>query len=115
MNRGVGYRIVLGLLLLAAAVGIGAYTYNLGLARGLAQSGAVVGAAPVGPWAYGPWGYGPWGYGFFPFFHFFPLLFFILFWVFLSRALFWRGRRYGRYGGGCGETYPDRGGRTTHL
>ncbi len=105
MNRQSGYRIVVGLLMVALAVGLGVYTYNMGFARGLAQSGAAVAARPWGPWGYGFFPF------FFPFFPVFPFLF-ILFWFFVARALFWRGRWYR---GGCRETYSDRRGRTTHL
>ena len=106
MNRRIAYQFIVGLVMLAVAVGIGAYGYNLGVAHGLERAAATTGTPP-------PWGYWrPWGFGFFPFF---PFAFFILFWLFVSRALFWRGRRYGRWHGGCGETYPDRRGRTTHL
>ncbi len=84
MDR-VGVRIVVGIVILAALVTVGAYTYNLGIARGMAESGRVVGGAGVPIVAlWHPWGL---GFGFFPFF---PLLF-ILFWVFAVRGLFWRG------------------------
>lgn len=88
-----GFRLVVGILLAAALVGVGAYTYNLGFARGMFESGRIAaaenGAVPVvGLWH--PWGF---GFGFFPFFP----LFFILFWVFVLRGLFWRGGWRGRY------------------
>ena len=110
MHRRIGFQLLVGLLVLAVAGAVGLYGYNLGVAHGLARAGAAAGALP-------PWGYGrPWGFGFFPFFPIFPFVFFILLWVFLGRALFWRGRRYGGFG--CGydhEAYPRRRGRTTHL
>ena len=107
MNRRTGFRIVIGLLLLVAAAGIGLYGYNVGVAHGLAQAGSAAGAPP-------PWGYWrPWGFGFFPFFPIFPILFFVLFWVILSRALFWRGGRWG--GGCCHEAHPGRGRRAENL
>ena len=100
MSNGSRWFAVVLTLALAAAVGV--FTYNLGLARGLAQVAPVVappGGAPnaVVPYVFypRPWG---WGFGFFPFFG--------LFWAFLLFAIVrrlwwgprWYGRRYGRYG-----------------
>ena len=90
--------LLVAVLLIAAIAAVGFYTYNLGVAHGVAETGRLV--VPGGPngmpiVAFWP---RPWGYGFFPFF---PLLF-ILFWVFVLRALFWRGhwrRSYGGWGG----------------
>ena len=84
-----------GLLMVALlAVGVG-YAYNLGVARGVAESGKLL-ASPGAdvPLALSarPWGL---GFGFFPIFP----LFFILFWFVVLRGLFWRGAWYGR---GCG-------------
>ena len=94
-----GSRLMIGIALLAALAAVGFYTYNLGLARGIAQTGQLVSApgaapgtaVPVVIWPR-PWGL---GFGFFPFF---PLM--ILFWIFVLRGLFWRGawhRRACRY------------------
>ena len=101
-----GFRILVVVLLLFAAVGAGIYGYNIGVAHGIAQSAALAqraaaaapGAAPVVFYPR-PWGF---GFGFFPF----APLFFILFWILIARALFWRGPRWGRgygygYGHGC--------------
>ena len=65
--------------LFAAFVGVAAY--NLGVSHGLAQNWRPAeGGLP-------PWGwYRPWGFGF----GIFPL-FFIVFWIFIVRALFWGG------------------------
>jgi hypothetical protein len=88
-----GFRLIVGIALVAALAAVGFYTYNLGLAHGVAHSGQLVAApgttAPVVIWPR-PWGL---GFGFFPFF---PLM--ILFWIFVARALFWRGAWRGR---GC--------------
>jgi hypothetical protein len=83
------------LLLVAAVAGVGSYMYHLGVANGIAASGRIAApnGAPLVVFAPRPWGY---GFGFFPFF---PLLFFVLFWIFAARALFWR-RRW--YHGRCG-------------
>jgi hypothetical protein len=89
MDR-LGFRIVAGVLMVAALMTVGMYAYNLGIARGMAESSRVVagtGVPVVAVWH--PWGF---GFGFFPFF---PLLF-ILFWVFAVRGLFWRGGWRGR-------------------
>jgi hypothetical protein len=75
------------------AVGIGALAYQAGVSHGLAlQIPAGTAAAPLPPYAYYYGWYRPWGFGLFgPFF-------FVLFWLFVVRAIFWGGRRrwYGR-------------------
>jgi hypothetical protein len=82
---------LIALAVLAALAIVGAYTYNLGVAQGLAEGArtAAPGAGvPVAVWWPRPW----FGFGFFPFF---PLLF-ILFWFVVLRGVFWRGGWYGR-------------------
>jgi hypothetical protein len=79
-----GLRIVVGILMVAALVAAATYTYNLGVARGIVESGRAVTAPGGGVPVVAVWH--PWGFGFFPFL---PLLF-ILFWVFALRGLFWR-------------------------
>jgi hypothetical protein len=64
-------RILLVVILVGAAIGLGVGAYNAGVSAGLAQSGNVVvtpGAYPVAPYVgYGwGWGFGP-GFGFFGF------------------------------------------------
>jgi len=106
-NRHVFRTVAIVVAIVGALTAAGFYGYNLGVARGLAESPAVV--APAASAAPGaavpivvyprPWGY---GFGFFPFF---PLLF-VLFWLFVARALFWRarwGRGWGRGYGGYGD------------
>jgi len=103
MGNRAGFRILVVVLLLFATVGAGIYGYNVGVAHGIAQSAALAergtaapGAAPIVFYPR-PWGF---GFGFFPF----APLFFILFWILIARALFWRGPRWGRaygYGYGC--------------
>jgi hypothetical protein len=67
------------------AVGIAALAYQAGVSHGLALHVPAEGAAPpVAVWPY--YWYRPWGFGFG------PILFFILLWIVLSRAFFWRGR-----------------------
>lgn len=89
-------RAIVGVGALVAIV-VGAVTYNLGVAHGLAVSGQVpVGVPGPYPFVYG-W-YHPWGFGFL-----FPFLFFGL-WFLAFRVLFWGGpwRRH-RYYAGRGE------------
>lgn len=72
----------------AAAIAIGAY--NAGVANGIAESGRMIAAPPAGP----PYVYvwpRPSGFGFVPFF---PILFFLFFFV-IVRALLWRERWHG--------------------
>jgi len=89
---------LVGLLLIALLVGAGVYVYDLGVARGVVESGRLAAApgagAPVVAFWPRPWGF---GFGFFPFF---PFLF-ILLWFVLLRGFFWRGR-WGSRGYGCG-------------
>jgi len=98
MNYRLLRTLVLTLLLIASFAALGSYIYNLGIAHGIAASGRLAGpnGAPlVAVWPR-PWGF---GFGFFPFF---PAVFFILFWIFAARTLFWRGhwrRSYGGWGG----------------
>jgi hypothetical protein len=95
MNGRRGWWLVAAGLLLAVAVGVGAY--NMGISEGLAQSGAFAEAARHGTYPY-PYPYGwyrPWfGFGFF-----FPL-FFLAFWFLIARAFLGGRRGYGRWGGG---------------
>jgi hypothetical protein len=102
MGNGFGYRILMGLLVIGLLAGVGAYSYNLGLAQGALESGRVLTTPGAGQtvvvWPR-PW----FGFGFFPFF---PLLF-IFFWIFVLRGLFWRGPWWGRgYRGGYGGVPP---------
>src|SRR4029079_15199919 len=95
MNYRLIRTLLLTLFLMACFAAVGSYTYNLGIAHGIAESGRLV--APNGAPIVAFWPR-PWGFGFFPFF---PLLFFILFWIFVARTLFWRGSWHRRYGGRC--------------
>ena len=100
-------RILLVVLLVGAAVGIGATAYDAGLTNGLAQSGQVVvapGTYPVAPYAGYGWGFGH-GFGFFGFLGFLLFLF-LLFG--LIRAAF--GGRRGWGPGGHGHDRSWRGG-----
>ena len=76
------------LLAVGLAVLVGAWTYNLGLAHGLATQ--LPAAAGPYPWAF----YRPWGFGFpgFP-------LFFLFFWFVAIRFFLCGGRRRGGWGG----------------
>jgi hypothetical protein len=95
MNRRIVLGVLLALVLIAGAVSLGAYAYNLGVAQGLAQSGTLSDLPPgaeMRPYLYygGPfWFYRPFGFGFFGCFG--PLLFFFLIFV-LFRGLWWGGR-----------------------
>jgi len=90
-------RIVLGVLiavlLIAGAIGIGAYAYNWGVAQGMADSGKLaapaVGAVPY-PYFHRPFGFHTFGFGFGFLNCLFPLLFFFLLFG-LCRAFIGRG------------------------
>jgi hypothetical protein len=101
MGNRFAFRLLIALLAIAAIAAVGVYSYNLGVAHGLVQSGhefAAPGAGP--PFAYWPH---PWAFGF-GFFPFLPLLF-IFFLMLLLRGLFWRGP-WGRGGGYCQGGVP---------
>ena len=96
MNRRFVLGILLALVLMAGAVSLGSYTYNLGVAQGMVQSGKLGDLPPgaeIGPQPYyygGPfWFYRPFGFGFLGCFG--PLLFFLLFFG-LFRGFWWGGR-----------------------
>ncbi|HEX5824928.1 MAG TPA: hypothetical protein VFY18_10770 [Candidatus Limnocylindrales bacterium] len=85
-------RILLVVVLVGAAIGIGVTAYDAGVNSGLAQTGQVVvtpGGYPVAPYV----GYG-WGFGHgFGFFGFLGALFFLFLLFGLIRAAFGGGRR----------------------
>ena len=99
------------LLMLAIAAGVGVFSFNLGLAQGAGQAGAVVAAPPAAGTAPPVVFYRPyrWHGGFI----FAPFL--GLFWIFLMFALirrvfwgprwWWRRRYYGYYGCGPWDDY----------
>ncbi len=82
-------RVLLGLLVIAAVIGIGAYAYQMGLIQGAAQ-GTSTGTAPIGPGMvfYGRPFHPFWGFGCFGLL--IPLFFLLLIFGGL-RAMFWRG------------------------
>ncbi len=115
--------VLLVLLVVAGVGGVATYSYNLGVAQGVVQSGKLpvsgpgTGPSPAYPYPVYPYGYpfhGPFGYGF-GFFGFLgPILFIVLLFA-LLRGAFWRGygwggrsaRGYGS-GGPCGKGVPPR-------
>ncbi|MGH2523225.1 MAG: hypothetical protein ACRDH2_12040 [Anaerolineales bacterium] len=108
MNRRIVLGILLALVLIAGAAGIGLTAYQAGLAQGIAQDVRITvpegGNVPAGAlpyWAYGgPFFWGrPFGFGFGCLGFLFPLLFFFLIFG-LLRGLFWRGPWGGRRGWG---------------
>jgi hypothetical protein len=97
-------RILLAIVLIGAAIGIGVTSYNAGVTAGLVQSGQAVvvpGGVPVAPGgAYVGYGYG-WGYGHgFGFFGFLGGLLFLFLIIGLVRAAFGGGHRRGWGGPG---------------
>jgi hypothetical protein len=122
MNGRTFARVLLVVVLIAGAIGIGVMAYDAGVTAGLAQNGEVVVSPgyPVGPYAGWGWGFGH-GFGFFGFLGGLVFLFLL---IGLFRAAFGGPRRgwgpgYGRgwYGGGWrdeqGRTWEDRA-RETH-
>ena len=79
--------IVLVIVIVAGAIGLGTYAYNAGVAQGLAQSGKIVAPDGAAVPYYPPVYYHPFGFGFggFLFSCFFIFLIFGL-----IRAIFWR-------------------------
>jgi hypothetical protein len=105
MGNRIGIKLLFAVLLAAMTIGAGLYGYNVGVARGIAQSAALAergAAAPGAPVVFypRPWGF---GFGFFPF----APLFFLVFWILIFRGLLWRGPRWARgYGYGCAPGVP---------
>ena len=106
MGNRFAFRLLVALFAIGVFAGVGVYSYNLGVAQGLAQSGHALTAPGAGPpYAYWPH---PWAFGF-GFFPFFPLLF-IVFFVFILRGLFWRGwggPRWGYWHGGVPPAFEE--------
>ena len=95
MNGRVFLAILLVLVIVAGAIGLGAYAYNAGIAQGLAQSGKAVAPDGTVPYPYyGPFFFPPFGFGFGGILFGCFFLFLI---VGLIRAIFWR-RHWGWYG-----------------
>ena len=105
-------RVLLAIVVVGAAIGLGVTAYDAGVSAGLAQNGTVTVAPgyPVGPYLGYGWGFGH-GFGFFGFFG--GLLFLFLLFG-LIRAAFGGGHRRGWNGGGPGWSGGWRGpdGRT---
>lgn len=108
MNRRIVLGILIVILLVAGAVSLGVFAYNLGLNQNLVQSaasGTVQPGTGVIPYpAYGPFWFRPFGFGLFGCFG--PFLFFFLIFL-LFRFLFWGGR-WG-HGPGWRHEHWDRG------
>ena len=84
MGNRAWFWIAMAVVGLAAIAGVSTYSYNLGLAQGLADNGRAIAFAPR------PWGSGSGSSR--------SSRLFILFWIFVARGLFWRGAWRGR---GC--------------
>ncbi len=111
MNGRIVLGVLLVLVLIAGAVGMATYSYQMGVAQGMADTGKLVapaaGAAPYPYW--GPMFFRPFGWGF----GFIGLLFplFFLFLIFgLVRGVFgygrWGGHR-GMWEGRAHQTFDD--------
>ncbi len=113
MNGRTIARILLAVVLIGGAIGIGVTSYNAGVTAGLVQSGQAVvvpGGYPVAPGA-AYVGYG-WGYGHgFGFFGFLGGLLFLFLLIGLFRAAFGGHRRGWGGPGGYGPGGPGGSGR----
>lgn len=108
-------QILLAIILIGAAIGLGVTAYNAGVSAGLAQTGTVT-VAPAGPYVGYAWGWG-FGHGF-GFFGFLGGLLFLFLLFGLIRAAFGGGHRRGwggpgGWGDGSGRTWEERA-RETH-
>lgn len=83
--------VLLAIVLIVGAVGVGVYAYNAGVAQGMVDSGKVTAPVPYAYPFYGPFFFHPFGWGFGFLGCLFPLLFFFLFFG-LLRGIFWGGR-----------------------
>lgn len=92
MNRRIIFGVLLALLLIAGAVSLGVYIYNVGVAQGLAESGKLTDLPPGAEGRLYPYYGGPfWHPRPFGFFGCFGPLLFILLIVVLFRGLWWGG------------------------
>lgn len=111
MNGRIALGILLVLVVIAGLIGVGVYSYGIGVNQGLASSGNLV--APVGglapyPFYARPFYFHPFGFGFGFLGCLFPLLFFFLFFG-LMRAFWWQGHMgYGGPQGRWGNHVPSR-------
>jgi hypothetical protein len=104
MNGRMFARILLAIVIIGGAIGMGVSSYNAGVTAGLVQSGQAVvvpGGYPIAPGgAYVGYGYG-WGFGHgFGFFGFLGGLLFLFLLIGLIRAAFGGGHRRGWGGPG---------------
>jgi hypothetical protein len=112
MNRRFPFGLVVAVVLLLGALGIGLIAYNIGIAQGLAQGVHVVAPETPGtplPYYGGPFFYPrPFGFGF-GLFGFLFVIFFLFLVFAVLRRLFWRGWMGGRgFGGGPAHWDRDR-------
>ena len=100
MNKSIIFRIVLALVLIGAMLGLGAFAFNAGLARGLAMSAPAAAGEPLQP-SYGffgmPYGRHFLGFGGFGLLGCLVPLFLVFLFFLALRGLFWHGPR-GWYG-----------------
>lgn len=106
--------VLLVVVLVGGAAAFGYYTYNMGVAQGMAANGTAVTPAPVtgvAPYPYyAPFFFHPFGFGWGLFACFFGFLFIFLIFA-LLRGLFWGRRGWGHpgmYAGWRGGWDPDR-------
>ncbi len=99
-------RVVLGLIVVVALVGLGIGLYNAGVDQGVVQAGRVPAGAAV-PYAGYGYGWHPFGFGFGFFGLIFPILFFAFLFI-LIRAALWGGRGRGRWDGPDGGWRAER-------
>lgn len=118
MNRRIILGVLLVLVLVAGAAGLGIYAYNVGVAQGLAENVQLTDLPPGAEARPYPYYYGgpflfhrPFGFGFFGCFG--PLLFLFLFFV-LFRGLWWGGPwrhgpgwKRGHWGHGVPPTFEE--------
>ena len=100
MNRSIILRIILALVLVGAMLGLGAFAFNAGLARGMAMSAAgAMGESFQPPYSFYGVPYGPhyWGFGGFGLLGCLVPLFLVFLFFFALRGLLWHGPR-GWYG-----------------
>jgi hypothetical protein len=110
-------RVLLVVLLVFGAIGLGVTAYNAGVTQGVAQTATQAGNVVVAPGAYAVpyagWGWG-WGFGHL-FFGFFGFLIFLFILFGLLRLAFGGGRGWGRghgHGWGGPGGWTDSQGRT---
>lgn len=111
MSGRIAFSILLTIALVAAVIGLGLYTYNVGVAQGLAQTGRQVapGTGVVPYPFYGPFFFHPFGWGFGFLSCLVPLIVFFMIFGMIRTLIWgprWRWHHHHHYWDDAGRPVP---------